>query len=122
MVLPLATRSLLFATLGGVAVPVVVVLESADAAALAARSADVLAELLPLLGAYYAAHIAERPAGGVAASGARPETLAGAFADGQVYVALSRVVGLEGLWLSGPPLRREAVRASASVAEFYARL
>ena len=91
--LPLATRSLLFATLGGVAVPVIVVLESADAAALAARSEAVLDELLPLLGAYYAAHIAEQPAGGVAASGARAETLAGATIAAR-FALRERAMGL----------------------------
>jgi ATP-dependent exoDNAse (exonuclease V) alpha subunit len=46
--------------------------------------------------------------------------LGDAFACGQVYVALSRVVSLAGLWLSGGALKPDAVKAHAAVVEFYA--
>eukprot|EP00038_Savillea_parva_P029528 m.71700 g.71700 ORF g.71700 m.71700 type:complete len:575 (-) comp8731_c0_seq2:571-2295(-) len=42
-----------------------------------------------------------------------------AFDSGQVYVALSRCVSLKGLWISGPPLTKNAVKADARVRRFY---
>jgi hypothetical protein len=46
---------------------------------------------------------------------------AGAFAEGQVYVALSRAQSLEGLSLARPMRERE-VRCSAAARGFYARM
>ena len=46
-------------------------------------------------------------------------SVANAFAEGQAYVALSRVVSLEGLWLVGREFGAHAVRANKSVVEFY---
>jgi ATP-dependent DNA helicase PIF1 len=43
-----------------------------------------------------------------------------AFADGQVYVALSRVQSLQGLYLTGPMLQPQAVKANPEVVRFYA--
>eukprot|EP01127_Copromyxa_protea_P020775 TRINITY_DN6980_c0_g1_i3.p1 TRINITY_DN6980_c0_g1~~TRINITY_DN6980_c0_g1_i3.p1 ORF type:complete len:639 (+),score=58.66 TRINITY_DN6980_c0_g1_i3:684-2600(+) len=45
--------------------------------------------------------------------------LSNAFEEGQVYVALSRVASLEGLWLSGPDITQKMVRANQLVANFY---
>ena len=45
--------------------------------------------------------------------------LAGAFEFGQSYVALSRATSLEGLWLNGPPLRPDSVKAHPAVKQFY---
>jgi ATP-dependent DNA helicase PIF1 len=41
------------------------------------------------------------------------------FEEGQVYVALSRVVSLEGLWLSGVDITQKMVMANRRVANFY---
>lgn len=46
-------------------------------------------------------------------------SLGNAFDYGQVYVALSRAVGLPGLYISGPPITQEAVKAHADVKQFY---
>ena len=43
---------------------------------------------------------------------------AGAFACGQVYVALSRATGTTGLWLQSVP-RQQDVKAHKDVLEFY---
>ena len=43
-----------------------------------------------------------------------------AFAEGQVYVALSRVSALAGLYLTGPMLQAGAVKAHRDVVLFYA--
>ena len=43
-----------------------------------------------------------------------------AFAEGQVYVALSRVSSLHGLYLTGPMIQPAAVKANRDVALFYA--
>jgi hypothetical protein len=45
--------------------------------------------------------------------------LADAFAPGQVYVALSRVTALAGLWLSGAAITQSCVRAHPAVVDFY---
>ena len=42
-----------------------------------------------------------------------------AFAEGQVYVALSRLVSLNGLWLVGPMFSASNVKAHKSVIQFY---
>jgi ATP-dependent DNA helicase PIF1 len=42
-----------------------------------------------------------------------------AFAEGQVYVALSRVVNLKGLWVSGGAITQAAVKAHPAVLAFY---
>ena len=47
--------------------------------------------------------------------------IAGAFADGQSYVALSRVVSLAGLWTAGGAITQADVRANPKVIEFYRR-
>ncbi len=44
--------------------------------------------------------------------------LANNFADGQGYVALSRVRGLEGLWLS-QQIKPSSVKANRAVLDFY---
>ena len=44
-----------------------------------------------------------------------------AFADGQVYVALSRVTSLAGLWLRGGLITQAVVRAHPAVVAFYGR-
>ena len=44
-----------------------------------------------------------------------------AFADGQVYVALSRVTALAGLWLRGGLITQAVVRAHPAVVAFYGR-
>ncbi len=46
--------------------------------------------------------------------------LGDAFAAGQAYVALSRVVSLAGLWLSGGAITEAVVKAHPAVVEFYA--
>eukprot|EP00931_Biecheleriopsis_adriatica_P005708 TRINITY_DN107193_c0_g1_i1.p1 TRINITY_DN107193_c0_g1~~TRINITY_DN107193_c0_g1_i1.p1 ORF type:complete len:550 (-),score=135.43 TRINITY_DN107193_c0_g1_i1:168-1772(-) len=45
--------------------------------------------------------------------------LENAFDSGQVYVALSRVKSLDGLWLKGKPVTQNEVKAHPSVLEFY---
>ena len=47
--------------------------------------------------------------------------LGDAFAAGQAYVALSRVVSLAGLWVSGGAITEAVVKAHPAVVEFYAR-
>ncbi len=47
--------------------------------------------------------------------------LGDAFAAGQAYVALSRVVSLGGLWLSGGAITQAVVKAHPAVVEFYGR-
>jgi hypothetical protein len=42
-----------------------------------------------------------------------------AFEYGQTYVALSRCVSREGLWITGPPIGSAAVKAHSKVIEFY---
>ena len=42
-----------------------------------------------------------------------------AFAEGQVYVALSRVSSMQGLYLTGPMLQPAAVKAHQDVISFY---
>jgi len=42
-----------------------------------------------------------------------------AFAPGQAYVALSRVVSLQGLWISGGDITSAAVKAHPAVLAFY---
>ena len=42
-----------------------------------------------------------------------------AFADGQVYVALSRVTSLAGLWLRGGRITQAVVKAHPAVLAFY---
>ncbi len=42
-----------------------------------------------------------------------------AFEYGQTYVALSRCVSREGLWITGPPITNRAVKAHPAVLEFY---
>ena len=42
-----------------------------------------------------------------------------AFADGQVYVALSRVTSLAGLWLRGGLITQAVVKAHPAVVAFY---
>ena len=42
-----------------------------------------------------------------------------AFDYGQVYVALSRCVSREGLWMSGKPIDAAAVKAHPEVLRFY---
>lgn len=46
-------------------------------------------------------------------------TVGNAFENGQVYVALSRCVSLDGLWMSGASLSQRAVKAHPKVKEFY---
>ena len=48
-------------------------------------------------------------------------TVDDAFAEGQVYVALSRVSSLAGLFLTGPMLKPGAVKAHPDVIAFYNR-
>merc|ERR1712029_147735 len=45
--------------------------------------------------------------------------LDGAFDFGQVYVALSRVESLAGLWIRGQPITQRLVKAHPKVIEFY---
>jgi len=45
--------------------------------------------------------------------------LADAFAAGQAYVALSRVISLKGLWLSGGEITQAVVKAHPAVVAFY---
>ena len=47
--------------------------------------------------------------------------IADAFADGQAYVALSRVVSLAGLWTAGGAITPAAVKANPKVLDFYRR-
>lgn len=42
-----------------------------------------------------------------------------AFAEGQVYVALSRVSSLDGLYLTGPMLRASAIKAHPDVLAYH---
>ena len=48
--------------------------------------------------------------------------LAEAFDYGQAYVALSRVISREGLWLMGQPVQRSHIKAHRHVAQFYNKL
>lgn len=45
--------------------------------------------------------------------------LENAFAHGQTYVALSRVISLDGLWIRGRQVTQKEVKASPSVLDFY---
>lgn len=45
--------------------------------------------------------------------------LADAFEHGQVYVALSRVTSLAGLWMAGEKLTRAVIKAHPAVRGFY---
>ena len=45
--------------------------------------------------------------------------LSDAFDFGQVYVALSRVTSLAGLWLSGGAITQAVVKAHPAVVDFY---
>jgi hypothetical protein len=74
--LALGRRSLFHADFCGYVVPIVVLLSPDDAAPLSARSAGVLAELLPLLSSFFNAHVSVGRAGAV--DDARAETLTGA--------------------------------------------
>ena len=47
--------------------------------------------------------------------------VADAFADGQAYVALSRVTSLAGLWTAGGAITQQSVKANHKVLEFYRR-
>ena len=40
---------------------------------------------------------------------------------GQAYVALSRVTSLAGLWLRGPPLPENCIKANSKVKTFYSQ-
>ena len=42
-----------------------------------------------------------------------------AFACGQVYVALSRVQSMNGLWLKGKPLQSNVIKAAAAVLDKF---
>lgn len=44
-----------------------------------------------------------------------------AFDYGQVYVALSRVTSLNGLWIKGKPITQKIVKAHPDVIEFHNR-
>jgi ATP-dependent DNA helicase PIF1 len=48
-------------------------------------------------------------------------TIANAFACGQVYVALSRVQSLRGLWIRGGNLSNDVVIANASVSNAFSK-
>ena len=45
----------------------------------------------------------------------------GCFAEGQAYVALSRVTSLAGLWTAGGAITQQSVKANHKVLEFYRR-
>jgi ATP-dependent DNA helicase PIF1 len=47
--------------------------------------------------------------------------LADAFDYGQAYVALSRVVSREGLWMTGRPFSQDAIKCHPDVLAFYSR-
>ena len=52
----------------------------------------------------------------------RAELMLGdAFDYGQVYVALSRVVSREGLWLTGARITQQAIKCHPDVINFYSR-
>ena len=48
--------------------------------------------------------------------------LSDAFDFGQVYVALSRVTSLEGLWVRGGNITQAVVKAHPKVLAFYRRM
>ena len=48
--------------------------------------------------------------------------LSDAFDFGQVYVALSRVTSLQGLWVRGGRITQAVVKAHPNVVAFYRRI